>query len=274
MVSSPTVKGLIIRVPYTYIQTSVPNLWFLKMLWLNSLISTVNKKKQFSPCINKIFLTDISNRQKSLFIRIRQVNIANDRFLIIVINGNKTTNWYPALTIHIIWCLEASSTHKLTTWQFDTNKASTQQTVCCDNLLPWHSVSKWMDCLSTPNCDIPNWKIFTVCHSLTNQLVVIIFPKVCDILSPWFSSNFAVTFHLPVIKDPFSGIYRHFYPLLHFCSVWQLILKGPHLWAWRQNTARPRHGLVHMSFQGTVSWDFYYYFFFLKAPSVFWHRYW
>jgi hypothetical protein len=51
-------------------------------------------------------------------------------------------------------CLDDPSTDKPTTRHFDPNEASTQWTVCCDNLLLWHSVSRWTDCLSTPNCDI------------------------------------------------------------------------------------------------------------------------
>ncbi len=38
---------------------------------------------------------------------------------------------------------------------------------------------------------------------MTNRLTVIFCPKVCDILSTYFSSNFAVTFRPNVTKGPF-----------------------------------------------------------------------
>ncbi len=59
--------------------------------------------------------------------------------------------------------------------------------------------------------------------SVTNRLTVIFYPKVSDILSAYFSSNFAVTFPPNVIKGLFSknsAIFTHFH-------MWQLILKGP-----------------------------------------------
>ncbi len=45
---------------------------------------------------------------------------------------------------------------------------------------------------------------------MTNRLTVIFCPKVCDILSVYFSSNFAVTFCPNVTKGPFLGKIRPF----------------------------------------------------------------
>jgi hypothetical protein len=55
----------------------------------------------------------------------------------------------------LIGCIDEPSTHKPTTWHFDPHYSSTRQTVCCDILLLCHSVSRWTDCPSTRNCDIP-----------------------------------------------------------------------------------------------------------------------
>jgi hypothetical protein len=101
---------------------------------------------------------------------------------------------YPPLRVHrhgLCWCLDDPSTHKLTTRQFDPHLSSSRQTVCCDNLLLWHSSTykirprifclPWLQGGRFVTCDITStlpkvlcdimftlsWsKIWTVCHNI------------------------------------------------------------------------------------------------------------
>ncbi len=80
-------------------------------------------------------------------------------------------------TVHMFWCTDDASTHKLTIQHFDPHYPSTQQTICCDNLPLWHSYT----CLIRPGIFCPpqvGGGQFVTCNIMST-----LFKMLCDIMS-------------------------------------------------------------------------------------------
>ncbi len=121
--------------------------------------------------------------------------------------------------ITLPWCLDDLSTHKPTTPQFDRHYPSTQRTVCCDNLLLWHSDI----CTIRPGIIRPPrlWGGWFVTRNMTYTL-----PKrLCDIMSTLSWSEIWMVFHMifgpvmfcPLFSEMWTFLSQDFFK--HVCDV-------------------------------------------------------